>query len=98
MTTDWVLRGNVRLTVEHFDDGWGWHAWECLTEGGWQALRPPAPQNARRRFMAQHEAEAFLLLLSVFIADIGPESSRRLGSGRVASRSLSGVSARGAPR
>lgn len=69
MATDWVVRGNVRLTVEHFDDGWGWHAWECLTEDRWHALRPPAPPNARRRFMAQHEAEAFLLLLSEFIAD-----------------------------
>ena len=71
MTTDWVLRGNVRLKVESFHDGWGWHAWETLTKDGWHAFRAPAPANAHRRFRAPHEAEAFFLLLSEFIADTG---------------------------
>ena len=73
MTTDWMLRGNVRLKVESFHDGWGWHAWEALTKDGWHAFRAPAPENARRRFEAPHAAAAFFLLLSEFIADTGTE-------------------------
>jgi hypothetical protein len=73
MTTDWVLRGNVRLKIESFHDGWGWHAWEARTQDGWLAFRAPAPANAHRRFRAPHEAEAFFLLLSEFIADTGTE-------------------------
>ena len=73
MTTDWMLRGNVRLKVESFHDGWGWHAWEALTKDGWRAFRAPAPANAQRRFTAPHEAEKFFLLLSEFIAGTGTE-------------------------
>lgn len=85
MTTDWVIRGNVRLAVDHFHDGWGWQAWERLTKDEWQALRPPAPQNACRRFVARHDAEAFFLLLSDFIAEtrsdfISASPVRRLAS------------------
>jgi hypothetical protein len=74
MTTDWVVRGTVRLRITYFDNGWTWHAWEARTTDGWYALPPPARENQRRRFRAQHEAADFFLLLGDFLLETGTAS------------------------
>lgn len=65
----WFALGHIRLSVQHFEDGWGWQAWETLTRNGWQGLPPPATDNTQRRFRTPQQAAQFFLLLGDLVSD-----------------------------
>ena len=70
----------VLLYLEQLADGWGWRAWEQCVGGTWRALPTPAPENQRRRFRTQQDAEQFLSLLAEFLLETATEyvSARRV--------------------
>ncbi|HVO27944.1 MAG TPA: hypothetical protein VMW56_30410 [Candidatus Margulisiibacteriota bacterium] len=71
--THWMTTDKFRVAVEQFNDGWGWHAWEALTDEGWRPLFSPTMDNARRRFRAHERAGEFFLVLAEIIAGNGSE-------------------------
>jgi hypothetical protein len=71
--THWMTTDKFRVGVEQFNDGWGWHAWEALTDEGWRPLFTPRLDNARRRFRTHERAGEFFLVLAEIIAGNGTE-------------------------
>jgi hypothetical protein len=71
--TYWTTTDKFRVGVEQFNDGWGWHAWETLTDEGWRSLFTPTLDNARRRFRTHERAGEFFLVLAEIIAGNGSE-------------------------
>jgi hypothetical protein len=67
--TAWFALGSIRVNVERFEGGWGWHTWEALTADGWQPLPVPAVDNACRRFGSPQHAARFLLSLAHVIVE-----------------------------
>lgn len=74
--THWMTTDAFRVAVEHFNDGWGWHAWETLTAQGWQPLFSPTIDNTRRRFRTHEQACEFFLLLAEIIVGSDTESTK----------------------
>ncbi len=71
--THWMTTNKFRVAIEQFNDGWGWHAWEALTDEGWRPLFTPTMDNARRRFRTHERAGEFFLVLAEIIAGNGTE-------------------------
>ena len=86
--SEWIPRNGVRLHVKHFDDGWGWGAWETQTLGTWRPLDTPAPENLRRRFRTQERAVEFFELLAQVMVEtpIAPESLDGLTNSTIRTR------------
>ncbi len=63
----------IRLQMERFADGWGWHAWDECAAGVWQPLPPPALENRQRRFRTEQSAQEFFQLWAEFIAETATE-------------------------
>jgi len=76
---EWIDLGGVRLQLKHFDNGWGWHAWEERAERTWRPLRTPAAENRGRRFRTQEQAARFFQLLAEFMSEsaVEPDEGRR---------------------
>ena len=68
-----ALGTEIRLHLEQFTDGWGWRAWEESAGDAWRALPTPAPQNQRRRFRTQQDAEQFFDWLAEFVLETARE-------------------------
>ncbi len=71
--TNLIITDKFRVTVEHFDDGWGWQAWETRTADGWRPLFTPTMANDLRRFRTAELACEFFLVLAEIVRDSGIE-------------------------